>query len=309
MNYGEAMNEALRAALSESAPVLAFGQYIGAGSHLSGLTRGINDISDCTVLNTPNCENAQVGFGFGNMLQGANGIFIVKQQDFLLLCLDQLVNTANIAVRDGVNGSFTILFVTVDSGYEGPQSRLNNFSDFCALTSQPGFTLSSRQEAFHILRAEIGAPGFRMLGVSQRLFRTDVIDLPDARPIDSKNAAFQYRSGEDLTVIACNFALSHALKFASDLEEAGISAAVYSAPRVDPDDCQAILRAISDKGPVLIADDSHSKISTGRQIAWHLSHNGIECLLVDRANEGQDLAPNADAFVLEMDSLLQQLRL
>lgn len=307
MKYGAAINAPLLSALEESAPVLAFGQNIGAGSHLSGLTSGISDVPGCSVLNTPNCENAQVGFGFGHMLEGGNGIFIVKQQDFLLLCLDQLVNTANVAIREGITGSFTLLFVTVDSGYEGPQSRLNNFADICALTRTTGYTLSSRQEADHILPEQIGTQGFRMIGVSQRMFRSDAVDLPNAQLIESEANLFKYREGDDLAIIACNFALPYALSLADELQEtAGMKSNVISVPRVDIDESKELQNLAKSAKRAVIIDDSHCRYGTGQAIAASLQRASIEVVLIDRTDAKRDVSPNSDTFTVDANAVLQR---
>lgn len=302
MNYSAAMNEALLAGIRRTNPILAFGQNIGAGSHLSGLTRGINEVVGCEVLNTPNCENAQVGFGFGMMLEGANSIFIVKQQDFMLLTLDQLVNTANLATQSGGIGAFTVAFVTVDSGYEGPQSRLNQFAEFCALSNQPGYTISSLQEAEAILGSQISTPGFRMIGFSQRLFREDVIDLPDAHWLTSTHDAMVYAEGADITLVACNFALPQTLALAAQLHaDHGLSCGVVSVPRVDFDDFDTLKGHIEGVGKAVVLDDSHSKMGTGRRIASYLGSNTA---LFDRADAARNVAPNADVFAVTVEEVL-----
>ena len=112
--------------------IVIFGQNIDAGSCLSGLTRGLGKVNNGLTINTPNCENTLVGVGFGLMLNSTSSIFFMKQQDFLLLGIDHLVNTYNIVRQHNPQASFTIFPVIVDSGYEGAQSALNNFNDFSA---------------------------------------------------------------------------------------------------------------------------------------------------------------------------------
>ena len=48
------------------------------------------------IVNSTNAENSLCGFGFGLMIRGASAVFFMKQLDFLLLGIDQLVNTYNI---------------------------------------------------------------------------------------------------------------------------------------------------------------------------------------------------------------------
>ncbi len=133
MKYVQYINSLLKEHVSNNADLVLYGQNIDAGSCLSGLTRGLSSCNGGLTINTPNSENSLVGVGFGLMLNDVSSVFFMKQMDFLLLGIDQLVNTYNVIRQSKPSASFTIFPVTVDSGYEGPQSSLNNFDDFCSI--------------------------------------------------------------------------------------------------------------------------------------------------------------------------------
>ena len=130
MKYVQYLNSLIKEQLSCQSDIVIFGQNIDAGSSLSGLTRGLS-VKKGIVINTQNSENLLVGAGFGLMLNSVSSVFFMKQMDFLLLGIDHLVNTYNIIRQVNPKASFTIFPITVDSGFEGPQSSLNNFDDFC----------------------------------------------------------------------------------------------------------------------------------------------------------------------------------
>ena len=174
MTYLSHVNAAIRRAIEAEPGFVSFGQNIGAGSHLSGLTRNLPKGDRHRVINTPNCENAQVGFGFGLMLEGVDCAFFCKQLDFLLLTCDQIVNTGNMVRLRKPDASFTIVCIVVDSGYEGPQSRLNNLADFASLADCNVYSVSNGAEADLIFAEKLVTPGFRIIAVSQRLFTTEV---------------------------------------------------------------------------------------------------------------------------------------
>src|SRR5262245_48555872 len=110
-SYVEYINARIRARTCDAERLIAYGQNITAGSHLSGLTRGLCAGAGGLILNTPNIENTLVGVGFGVMLRAMAAIFFCKQQDFLLLGMDQIVNTYN-AIRHRPDlGSFTIVAI------------------------------------------------------------------------------------------------------------------------------------------------------------------------------------------------------
>ena len=152
MEYIEFVNKNISQKILESERVVLFGQNISAGSCLSGLTRNLQVKKGDYVINTPNCENTQCGVGFGLMINGVSSIFFMKQQDFLLLGIDHLVNTYNFIRRKNPLASFTIVTTVVDNGYQGLQSSLNNLGDFCSIARVPGFTITNKEDVKQIIK-------------------------------------------------------------------------------------------------------------------------------------------------------------
>src|SRR3989344_5934708 len=93
------INEMIVKKTSETEKIVLFGQNIAAGSCLSGLTRALKVGKGGLIINTPNSENTLTGLGFGMMLNGVSSIFFMKQLDFLLLGIDQIVDTYNFVRR------------------------------------------------------------------------------------------------------------------------------------------------------------------------------------------------------------------
>ena len=119
---------------------------------MSGLTKNINFNKQNLIINSSqNSENSLAGLGFGLMLKGISSIFFMKQLDFLLLSIDQIVNTYNIIRMSEPSASFTIFPITVDSGFEGPQSSLNNLDDFCSIAGVEGFSVTNSADATYII--------------------------------------------------------------------------------------------------------------------------------------------------------------
>ena len=303
MTYVRAMNSAIGAALNDT--VIAFGQNISAGSHLAGLTQNLDVTSGCQMLNMPNVENSLVGFGFGLMLEGEHAVYFSKQQDFLLLTLDQIVNTANIVTANKPQGSFTIVFITVDSGYEGPQSRLNNIADISSLCGQPCYTVTTEVEADYIFGRHLTARGFRMIGVSQRLFSEPPPDPGPARPLDEEGSIFKYRDGKDITIIACNYSLPQAAMLAEELLDRGIRASLYSMPCVYPTEFRLLLDAANSSGRLVILDDSQSRLGCGEQVRRLVRRHAsnIKTIVLSRSEETRNFKPNPDKFEVSLNTV------
>ena len=256
--YIEHINGLIREVTARHERLVLFGQNISTGSQLSGLTRALTTGPGGLVLNTPNIENTLVALGFGMMLRGVSSVFFMKQQDFLLLGLDHLVNTWNLVRRTHGAASFTIVATVVDCGYEGPQSCLNNLSDFCSMAQVPGYFMTSRHDSEAILRRHLVAPGFRILGVSQRLFRTEALAFEAPVAIDSDVGAFRYAEGADATLVAFNGALPQAAALREAIATGGGSASLFGSPSAWRADWSAAVADAARSGRLVVLDDSKS---------------------------------------------------
>lgn len=257
MKYVEFINSIIKANVSQEKGIVLFGQNINAGSCIGGLTRNFKVENSSLVINTPNSENSLCGVGFGLMISGVNSIFFMKQQDFLLLGIDHLVNTYNIIRNKKPIASFTIVAVVVDSGYEGPQSCLNSFADFCSIAKVPGFTITNKVDAEQILNSELVSPGFRLMGVSQRLFRKEIIE-PEVVFVNQEKTIFQYSAGEGATIVCFNFSLPYGIELKEKLKEKGLEPSLFSVNALTPVKWDKIIEDLGHTKKLVVIDDCKS---------------------------------------------------
>src|SRR5262245_4559315 len=308
-NYVDYINARIRARMSSAERLIAYGQNIAAGSPLSGLTRGLAAGPGSRILNTPNIENTLVGIGFGVMLRGMSAIFFCKQQDFLLLGMDHIVNTYNaIRHRRGV-GSFTIVAIVVDSGFEGPQSGLNNLTDICSIAHVPGYLIGGSYDADIIVDRHLIATGFRIIGVSQRLFRTPIIDRQGTPGSNRDGDVVQYCDGADVTVAAFNLALPQAIEAVRAVEACGRTAALFSVVNVWTADWTPILSSLQRTGRLVLIDDGKS---ANRQSDRFMSDALLQGRPTKVVNVRREFSvewfrPNADQLELNTEAVMDAL--
>lgn len=257
MKYVEYINGLLKNEIAKSGKVVLFGQNINAGSCLSGLTRNLKVQDSAMVINTQNSENTLVGVGLGMMLDGVSSVFFMKQLDFLLLGIDHLVNTYNIIRADDPKASFTIMPIVVDSGYEGPQSSLNNFADFCSIAGIQGFSCTNKIDTERIITKHLISPGFRIIGVSQRLLRQEVLDL-EITGSGPDESYFKYRDGKDATIVCFNYSLPYGLELYNKLQAEGIGSSLYSVNTYSGAGLSAVVQEVERTKKLVLFDDSKS---------------------------------------------------
>ncbi len=259
MKYIEFVNQLIKEEVSNHEHLVLFGQNISAGSCLGGLTRGISIPDSGKIINSTNSENSLCGFGFGLMINGVSSVFFMKQLDFLLLGIDHLVNTFNIIRNHNNNSSFTIFPIVVDNGYQGPQSSLNNFADFCSIARIKGYTITNKIDAEKIIHSQLVSPGFRILTVSQRLFKEEIIDPKKLIYVNSENDVFQYSEGNDATIVCFNFSFPYGQNFVEELTKINLTCSLFNVNSSTPTNWEKIIDDVTKTKKLIVIDDSKSE--------------------------------------------------
>lgn len=303
--YVECLNQAFKAFAAAQGRTVVYGQNVSTGSCLSGLSRGFDKLPDCTVINSTNAENTLVGMGFGLMLRGVSSIFFMKQQDFLLLGIDQLVNTWNALRHRDIAASFTVVAIVVDTGWEGPQSCLNNLADYASISRIPSFTPVTTAEIERLTGVEAVKSGVRLVGISQKLFRAPVIDIM-GKPVGRDGNIFAYASGDVATVVSFNLAFPAAQMVHGAMTAAGHSASLFSVPASQVDDFSPIIADAGRTGRLLVVDDgkglnrpAHRLLDQARAAV-----PGLRVGLFQRQWSLDWATPNADVMAVDCNAAL-----
>ncbi|MBI2033742.1 MAG: hypothetical protein HYT13_01445 [Candidatus Liptonbacteria bacterium] len=309
MKYLEHVNAVLRNAVSSHDGLVVYGQNVSAGSRISGFTKGFAVKETGMIINTTNTENSLVGFGFGVMLGGGKAAFFMKQLDFLFLGIDQLVNTYNI-IRNSkhAKGSFTILPVTVDMGYEGPQSSSNNFADFCSMARIDGYAVTNKYDTEKIIDIHFGRPGFRIISFSQRMYKDDIIDPGEPILADKDMKFVQYRDGSDATIVTFNFSFPYGWQLGLEMEQTGLKPAVFNVSYMTPIDWEPILRSVRKTGKLVVFDDSKSEnLSCFSLLAAARGISLKKDIFIKRKLGDNWLNPVSDAMDIDYKSIVREL--
>lgn len=312
MKYIEFVNANLKQEVIKHDNLVLFGQNINAGSCLGGLTRGLKVNEKSKIINSTNSENSLCGFGFGLMMGGINSVFFMKQLDFLLLGIDHLVNTFNI-IRNlddfKTKASFTIMPIIVDNGYQGPQSSLNNFHDFCSIARIPGYTITNKFDIERIIPLELVKPGFRIICVSQRLFNEELHVPEKLDYVNEKNTIFQYDIGTDVTIVCFNLSFSYGLELSKKLKTMNVSSSLFTVNSPIECDWSKIIDDIKRTKKLVIFEDSKS---VNTNMTSFLSDVLSSCtldkkIIIKRKMDDGWLNPVSDIIEVDYDQITNQL--
>ena len=95
MNFPEAINDAMKIAMSIDKKVICYGLGVDDPKRIFGTTKILKErFGSERVFDVPTSENALVGIGTGLALGGYKPVFVSQRFDFILLAIDQIVNAA-----------------------------------------------------------------------------------------------------------------------------------------------------------------------------------------------------------------------
>jgi hypothetical protein len=171
--FCEEINSAIISIYSKYENSVIYGQNIIAGSRISGLGKDLEKIENAFVFNSTNTENALMGIGLGCSLKGIPSLYLMKQHDFALLGFDQLVNTYNLIRRKRMKAPFVVGMVVVDSGFEGPQSNLNNLDDFASITKANVHIMSTFEKINELKSGDL-TNDLHFLAISQKNIKEQI---------------------------------------------------------------------------------------------------------------------------------------
>jgi len=262
MKYFEVVSERLSNLTVANEKILICGENIDKGSCLGGLGKKLKSNNNQTILNVGNSELIHAGVGMGMMMKDSHCILLVKQMDFMLLSLDQFVNTNNFirAYMPNAQGSFSVLITVCDQGYQGPQSSLFNPSEFASLCNTNLYCLNTEAEVENIINKEIILNGFKLILVSQSL-NSKLLTRLDPLSIGCHKSYIQYSEGSEMVIICFGFSLNQTVEKLNMQNISLCRISLFQVNYVHPLDTLGIEEAVKRCGKVLIIDNSKSLTS------------------------------------------------
>lgn len=308
--YIASINKLLAEEMLQMPTALFYGENIDNGSRISGLTRNFKTHDSSLIINVGNCEYTHCGIGFGMMLNGATAVLFVKQLDFMLLGIDHFVSTyQSICCQRSTHslGSFTIVSVVYDQGFQGPQSSFNAFSDICSMARVPGYMLTNSQDSEHVIRSQLQKPGFRFIVLSQKLSPKEMLSA-ELVHVTADSAIFQYFRGEDVTIACFNFTFSEGFFLHQKLKDRGLLSSIFSVNNVFPYDWTCIKQSVARTGRLVVLDDSKSINLPGYMLLNEVAEASplSQRIIVKREDEIH-FGVSPDSFHINYDEVISKL--
>lgn len=269
LKYVDALCEGVGQEMEADPSVFVFGLDVDDHKAIQGSTRGLlQRFGADRVFNTPLSEDAMTGVAIGAAMAGMRPIHVHIRMDFLMLCMNQLVNIAAKA-RYMYGGSVKVPMVVRSmigkSWGQGAQHSQGLHSMFMHV---PGLKVVAPSNAHDVKGAMITAirDDNPVIFVEHRLLYGTEAYVPEAPYEVPFGKARVTRPGKDVTLVGISNMLVECLRAAELLAEVGIEAEVIDPISLVPLDFDTIFASANRTGRLLVVDNAWMNCGASAEI-------------------------------------------
>jgi 2-oxoisovalerate dehydrogenase E1 component beta subunit len=275
INLFQAVNAALREALSIDERVLLFGEDVAFGGVFRCSMDLANEFGSERVFNTPLSEQGIVGFAIGCAAEGMKPVAEIQFADYVYPAFDQLVNeAAKFRYREGSTGGHVGgLVVRMPCGSIGHGALYHSQSPESLFAHIPGLRVlmpRSPSQAKGLLTEAILHNNDPVIFMEPKvLYRAAVEYVPSETYSIPLGKADVIKPGQNLTVISygqplylCSDAIS-----AIEKEMKGVEIELIDLRSIYPWDRETILESARKTGRVVVVHESMTNLGVGAEVA------------------------------------------
>ncbi|MYN13301.1 acetoin dehydrogenase [Pusillimonas sp. TS35] len=285
LNYGKAINAALRRAMSEFPDTVLFGEDAGKPGGVFGITKDLQAaFGQDRVFDTPISETAMLGTAVGAAMTGLRPIVEIMWIDFSLVAMDQIVNqAANVRYVSAGRLGAPLTIRTQQGALPGSCAQHSqNLEAFYAHV--PGLRVgipATAQDAYSMTLAAIKSDDPTLVIENRGLYHGASQTVEIDGDIEAAEGARIAREGSDITIVTWGAMLGQALAAAEELAAThGISAEVVNARWVAPFDWQALDKSVAKTHRLLIVHEANVTGGFGAEIAARVQEKHFRNLSV-----------------------------
>lgn len=255
----DAINDALSEELERDDSTYLIGQDVGEPGGSFGVTRGLHDeFGDGRIIDTPISEAAIVGSSAGAGLTGTRPIAEIMYADFMGLAVDQVMNQAGLfKYMFGGDVSVPMTIRTVNGGSRFNAAAQHSKSLHGLFMQMPGVHVvlaNTPHDAKGLLKSAIRSDDPVLFFEHMELYNREG-EVPEKSYTLPLGKAEVEREGEDITVVATQLMLHHALNVAETLDSE-ISVEIVSPRTLKPLDTETLAESAKKTGRVIVADEA-----------------------------------------------------
>lgn len=276
LRYVDALREGVAQEMERDSRVFVFGLDVDDHKGIQGSTKGLLErFGKERVFNTPLSEDAMTGVAIGAAMAGLRPIHVHIRMDFLMLCMNQIVNIA--AKSHYMYGGTVKVPMVVRSmiGKSWGQGAQHSQALYSMFMHVPGLKVVAPSNAHDVKGCMIAAirDDNPVIFVEHRLlYSTDafVPEEPYCVPFGKARVCTQ---GGDITVVAVSNMVVESLRAQELLAEQGIHAEVIDPISLVPLDMDTIIASVNKTGRLLVVDNAWTAAGASAEIVARVAES------------------------------------
>lgn len=269
LTYVGALQEAVAQEMDRDPSVFVMGLDVADHKAIQGSTKGLPErFGPDRVFHTPLSEDAIAGVAIGAAMAGMRPIYVHIRMDFLMLCMNQLINIAAKA-RYMYGGQVSVPMVVRSMiGKSWGQGAQHSQGLHAMFMHVPGLKVVAPATAYDAKGCLIAAirDNNPVIFVEHRLlYFTDayVPEEPYTVPFGRARVA---APGDDITIVGISNMLVESLRARELLTEVGIHAEVVDPISLVPLDTETIARSVARTKRLLVVDNAWTSCGASAEI-------------------------------------------
>lgn len=269
LTYVNAIREALDQAMAADPDVFLFGLDVDDHKAIQGSTRGLLErFGPERVFTTPLSEDAMTGVAIGAAIAGMRPVHTHIRMDFLLLCMNQLINMAAKAhymYGGQVRVPMVVRSMIGKSWGQGAQHSQGLHALFMHI---PGLKVVAPSNAHDAKGCMLQAikDNNPVIFVEHRLLYPTEAFVPEEPFFLPFGKARRLTEGSDLTLVAVSNMVQESFRAHELLSEIGVSVDLIDPISLVPLDLDTICQSVRKTGRLLVVDSAWTACGSSAEI-------------------------------------------
>ncbi|MFO0357273.1 MAG: thiamine pyrophosphate-dependent enzyme [Sphingobacteriaceae bacterium] len=286
MRFIDAISNGLKLAMRKHSNLVLMGQDIADYGGVFKITEGfVEEFGKGRVRNTPLCESAILGSGFGLSINGHKAMVEMQFADFVSEGITQIVNNlAKSHYRWGQNADVVVRMPTGAAVAAGPFHSQSNEAWFF---KTPGLKIAYPafpSDAKGLLLTAFDDPNPVMFFEHKALYRSISEDVSEEYYNIPFGKARLVKEGNDLTIVTYGLGVHWALEALNENDD--LSADLIDLRTLAPLDVETIYASVKKTGRVFVLHEDTLTGGIGGEIASLITENCFEYLDAPVMREG-----------------------
>ncbi len=269
LTYVDALREAVQQEMQRDERVFLFGLDVDDHKAIQGSTRGlVDDFGADRVFGTPLSEDAMTGIAIGAAMAGMRPVHVHIRMDFLMLCMNQLINIAAKS-RYMYDGQVQVpLVVRCMIGKSWGQGAQHSQGLHAMFMHVPGLKVVAPSNAYDAKGCLIAAirDNNPVIFVEHRLLYSTDAFVPEQSYEVAFGKARVVASGDAITIVGISNMLVECMRAQELLADIDINAEVIDPISLVPLDIETIVQSVRRTGRLLVVDNAWTNCGASAEI-------------------------------------------